>query len=60
MEAFGKMAAESMACGTPVVCFNATGLVDIVEDEINGYAAPPFSSAELANGIRYIPHLSNQ
>jgi len=54
MEAFGKMAAESMACGTPVVCFNATGLMDIVEHEKNGYAAPPFGSAALADGVSWI------
>jgi len=54
MEAFGKMAAESMACGTPVVCFKATGLMDIIEHEKNGYAATPFSSRGLAQGIRWI------
>ncbi|ESA32697.1 group 1 glycosyl transferase [Leptolyngbya sp. Heron Island J] len=50
-EAFGKTAIEAMACGTPVVCFDATGLRDIVEHQKNGYRAECFSAADLAKGI---------
>ncbi len=50
-EAFGKVAAEAMASGTPVVSFDATGLKDIVLHKATGYAAKPFSSADLAAGI---------
>lgn len=54
MDAFGKTLAESMACGTPVVCFNATGPKDIVDHQINGYKAIPFESSDLAKGIIWV------
>lgn len=58
MDAFGKTLAESMACGTPVVCFDATGPKDIVTHKIDGYKAKPFDITDLANGIEWI--LSNE
>ena len=54
MEAFGKTIAESMACGTPVVCFDATGPADIVRHEKDGYLAKPFAPDSLAEGIEWI------
>ena len=51
---FGMIVTESMACGTPVVAFGATGLLDIVDHKVNGYLAKPFESEDLANGIEYI------
>jgi glycosyltransferase involved in cell wall biosynthesis len=53
-EAFGKTAAEALACGTPVVSFDATGLKDIVEHQQCGYRATPYSSEDLANGIAWV------
>lgn len=53
-EAFGQTASESLACGTPVVAFNATGLKDIVDHKKNGYLATPFDANDLANGISWI------
>lgn len=53
-EAFGKTAIESLACGTPVVSFDTSGLKDIVEHKMNGYRAKPFSSQDLAKGIAWI------
>ena len=53
MESFGKTLAEAMACGTPVVCFNATGPMDIVEHKITGYKARPYDPVDLARGIRW-------
>lgn len=50
-EAFGQTASESMACGTPVVAFGTSGLLDIVEHKKNGYLAKPFDSDDLAIGI---------
>lgn len=50
-EAFGQTAVEALACGTPVVCFRATGLTDIVDHLNNGYLADPYDSADLARGI---------
>jgi glycosyltransferase involved in cell wall biosynthesis len=54
MEAFGKTLVESMACGTPVVCFDATGPKDIVSHKINGYKAQPFNVTDLAAGISFV------
>jgi glycosyltransferase involved in cell wall biosynthesis len=54
MDAFGKTLAESMACGTPVVCFDATGPADIVEHQVTGYKAQPFDSLDLARGIEWV------
>jgi len=54
MDAFGKTLAESMACGRPVVCFDATGPKDIVTHKVNGYLAKPFESKDLACGIEWV------
>lgn len=51
-EVFGQTASEAMSCGTPVVAFRCTGIQDVVEDGC-GYLAEPYSSEDLANGIRY-------
>lgn len=54
MDSFGKTLAESMACGTPVVCFDATGPMDIVDHKENGYRAIPFDPKDLAKGIEWV------
>lgn len=54
MDAFGKTLAESMACGTPVVCFDVTGQADIVEHLHTGFKAQPFESDDLARGIAWV------
>jgi len=59
MEAFGKTLAESMACDTPVVCFDATGPKDIVDHKVNGYRAKPFDTKDLANGIEWVLNCEN-
>jgi glycosyltransferase involved in cell wall biosynthesis len=53
-EAFGQTASESLACGTPVVAFAATGLKDIVTHKKNGYLAKPFQVDDLAQGIAWV------
>lgn len=53
-EAFGKTAMEALACGTPVVSFDSTGLKDIVEHLQNGYRAECFSVEDLARGINWV------
>lgn len=50
-ESFGQTAIEAMACGTPVVAFNTTGLKDIIDHKENGYLAEPYECYDLANGI---------
>lgn len=51
-EVFGQTASEAMACGTPVVAFRCTGIQDVIAEGC-GYLAEPYSSEDLANGIRY-------
>ena len=53
-EAFGQTAFEALACGTPVVAFDTTGLKDIVSHTYTGYLAKPFSTPDLAKGITWI------
>ncbi|MEW6132017.1 MAG: glycosyltransferase [Pseudomonadota bacterium] len=49
-----QTATESQACGTPVVAFNVTGLPDAVQHEVSGYLAEPYSTRDLARGIRWV------
>lgn len=58
-EAFGQTATEAMACGTPVVAFGATGLLDIVDHKQNGYLATAFDEASLAEGIAWVLDAEN-
>jgi len=60
MDAFGKTIAESMSCGTPVVCFNATGPKDIVDHKINGYKSSPYESKDLAAGVDWVLYDENR
>ncbi len=53
-EAFGQTASESLACGTPVVGFNGTGVKDIVNHQQDGYLATPFEIEDLAQGIVWV------
>jgi glycosyltransferase involved in cell wall biosynthesis len=53
-DAFGKTLVEAMLCGTPVVCFNATGPKDIVDHHETGYLAEPFSPQDLADGVQWV------
>jgi glycosyltransferase involved in cell wall biosynthesis len=53
-EAFGQTASEAMACGTPVVAFGCTGLLDIIDHKKNGYLAKPFDTTDLKDGIEWI------
>jgi glycosyltransferase involved in cell wall biosynthesis len=56
-EAFGQTALEALACGTPVAAFRVGGLPEIVEHQVSGFLAPPFDTAELARGIRWLASL---
>lgn len=58
-EAFGQTATESMACGTPVVAFAHTGILDIVEHKKTGYLAKSYDTQDLAFGIKWILNESN-
>ena len=53
-ESFGMTASESMACGTPVVAFAATGPLDVIDHQVNGYLATPYEAEDFANGISWV------
>lgn len=53
-ESFGQTASESLACGTPVVAFDTTGLKDIITHKHNGYLAKAFDTEDLKNGIQWV------
>jgi glycosyltransferase involved in cell wall biosynthesis len=53
-ESFCQIAAEALACGTPVVAFDTTGLRDIIDHRVNGYLARPYDASDLAGGILWI------
>jgi len=54
IESFGQTASEALACGTPVVAFNTSGLIDIVDHKINGYLATCYDTKDLAKGIAWV------
>ena len=52
-EAFGMMAIESMACGTPVIVFEGTALPDVIHAPQGGIAVPRDAGA-LAGAIEMV------
>lgn len=50
-ELFGLVAAEAMACGTPVVCTGVGSLPEVVRDGETGIVVPPNDSRALADAI---------
>ncbi len=58
-ESFGQMAVESLYCGTPVVAFKTSGLIDIIEHKLTGYLAKPYDELDFATGIDYLQSRAN-
>ena len=52
IEAFGNVAIESMACGTPVVAYDRGGPAEIVEHGKSGILVPQGDVAGLVGGVR--------
>jgi glycosyltransferase involved in cell wall biosynthesis len=59
-EGFGQTVSESLACGTPVVAFDATGPKDIVDHRETGWLAQPYESGELARRIDWLLSKADQ
>ena len=53
-EALGMVLIEAMACGTPCVASRTGGIVDIVDDTVNGFLVSPGDSVELAEKIAHL------
>jgi N-acetyl-alpha-D-glucosaminyl L-malate synthase BshA len=47
-ESFGLAALEALACGVPVIGTSGTGLMEVVEDGINGYLFPVGDTVSMA------------
>ena len=54
METLPQSATEAQSCGTPVVAFKCSGLVDVVENYSTGYLAKPFQADDLSRGIDWV------
>jgi glycosyltransferase involved in cell wall biosynthesis len=50
-EPFGRVIAEAMACGVPVVAARAGGPLEIVEEGVTGWLVPPNDTAALAAAL---------
>jgi glycosyltransferase involved in cell wall biosynthesis len=51
-EAFGMVTVESMMCGTPVLGFPTGGIVDLIEDGVNGFLCEEISVNALVTGLK--------
>ena len=54
LEAFGQTGSEAQACGVPVVCFDTSGLKDVVVQKKTGYLAKPYDPLDFAEGIIWV------
>jgi glycosyltransferase involved in cell wall biosynthesis len=53
-EPFGRVVAEAMAAGRPVVATAAGGVLEIVEDQVTGLLVPPKDAASMAKAIQWV------
>jgi glycosyltransferase involved in cell wall biosynthesis len=51
-EGLGLAGIEMLASGLPVVASKVHGIMDYMQDGVNGYTASPYSSDEFAEGIK--------
>lgn len=59
LESFGQMALEASSCGTPTVCFNDTGITDVVEHLKTGYVAEHSNNDDFYKGILWCLDFNN-
>ena len=57
-EPFGLVMIEAMACGTPVIAFNAGSVPEIVEHGVTGFIVR--NEAEACEAIKRLPELSRE
>ena len=51
LESFGQTASEAQSCGTPVLAFKTSGLIDIIEDGKTGYLIEKYNCKKMAKKI---------
>ena len=59
LESFGQLALEASSCGTPSVCFENTGITEIVEHLKTGYVSKMNSVSDFENGIDWCLNKEN-
>lgn len=63
LESFGLVAAEAQACGTPIVAYHTSGLLDVIDNGITGELVEAFNVTEFIRSIKYLlrePELSRR
>ncbi len=53
-EGFGMVLAEANACEIPVVAYASGGVVEVVDDGINGFLVEPSNVKSLENNIKFL------
>lgn len=59
-ESFGRVAAEALACGTPIAAFESPGAGELIAEGVNGFAAKHADPDALVGAIRSAIALSEQ
>ncbi len=59
-EAFGQVASESCASGTPVIGLKNTGLTDIIDHKENGYICEKENVDEFISGINWVKNQNSE
>ena len=58
IEDFGLVALESLACNTPVIAYNKSGIKDIIQENINGTLIEEQTEEEIIKAIQKIENIS--
>ncbi len=53
-ETFGMVAAEAMACGTPVIAFASGGLIDVLGEDEGGILVPSGDVSAMARALQHL------
>jgi glycosyltransferase involved in cell wall biosynthesis len=53
-EPFGRVVVEAMAACRPVIATAAGGVLEIIEDQVNGFLVPPQNSLAMAKAILHL------